>query len=489
MTVQWEGLRDTSTPEQQKEQTPDPEQQKKDIAKATLECRWREFHIREKNGSSLNPNDPDDSAYAKENADNMASCQRDISQAQFILDWKSQVITSDWTPITTWSWWNLVTEDTPNHPNEWPWWASVETKTPWLKVSFVTTEDWDIKLPEWTFKDLKAGNEIQFSLEWLTEEDLEDTTYWTYLPDNVSSIKIWDKEYKRVGWEFTDEKWNPLQIKAWEKVTVWDIDTRTPEQIKQSETQVTKFLEWNPEYNKPEKAEEKWLIEKLFKNWDPFEVVINLIAFLFWWNIDFNNLSPETATSISNRISVEEKRWNLDRAGRWQALKLEKWQLPPWVSLESIPEHLRPFVTTALKEIWTNEHTRWSEWADKYLSWQNSAKIPWCAGFVNWCLKNSWFDNCATWKLTAKSFINWSWFWHVWVKLWNNILWWNQWNKVSVMPINKPIAWYAIPTQKWLEMHNFNDPKENKVSINEIPNGAIIVFDRSTTKSSDRKYS
>jgi hypothetical protein len=38
-------------------------------------------------------------------------------------------------------------------------------------------------------------------------------------------------------------------------------------------------------------------------------------------------------------------------------------------------------------------------------------------------------------------------------------------------------------------MHNFNDPKENKVSINEIPNGAIIVFDRSTTKSSDRKYS
>jgi hypothetical protein len=38
-------------------------------------------------------------------------------------------------------------------------------------------------------------------------------------------------------------------------------------------------------------------------------------------------------------------------------------------------------------------------------------------------------------------------------------------------------------------MHNFSNPKEEKLSNDKIPNGAIIVFDRNTANSSDRKYS
>jgi len=155
---------------------------------------------------------------------------------------------------------------------------------------------------------------------------------------------------------------------------------------------------------------------------------------------------------------------------------VEWWTPIEWFDWVNVEPSLKEFAETALSQMWTSE-TDW--WADIYLKelWYknlNSRNTPWCAAFINWSLKQCWFE--GTGWLAAKWFIEGSWSGHVWIKFWDKVLWWNQWDKVSMMSINKPIIWYAIPSKEWLDIH------KPAWDISKIPDWAIIVFDRSEGK-------
>lgn len=137
----------------------------------------------------------------------------------------------------------------------------------------------------------------------------------------------------------------------------------------------------------------------------------------------------------------------------------------------------------ANSQLWIHEETRIS---DKYFNeylWEYKEKISWakvdtrednwawCAAFTSWCLRQAGYK----WEITirAKNFIKKEWKWHVAFKEWNNMVWWNQENQVSSIPIPfDKIVWYAVPKVSWLEV--FKRPK----SLEEIPDWAILAFDR-----------
>lgn len=132
---------------------------------------------------------------------------------------------------------------------------------------------------------------------------------------------------------------------------------------------------------------------------------------------------------------------------------------------ESRDEIAEKLIKIASSQVWIREGAE----ANKY-GWFNTYKTPWCAAFINWVLMKAWYP--WTKSLAAKSFIKESWFWHVAIKVWDKMVWWNQWNKVSVANISRTISWYAIPTENWLEIKKWNFNKK------DIPDGAIIVMGR-----------
>lgn len=137
---------------------------------------------------------------------------------------------------------------------------------------------------------------------------------------------------------------------------------------------------------------------------------------------------------------------------------------------------LKNIVNTAKNEIWTSEK---DGSADKYFKdlWykHNSKKTPWCWAFVSWVLEE---NNIPTPKnnLSARAFIGEGGLWHVGIKVDGKVLSWNYGNKVSLATINKQIKWYAIPTTSGLDIIN------KKVELSEIPEWAIIVYERNAKR-------
>jgi hypothetical protein len=107
----------------------------------------------------------------------------------------------------------------------------------------------------------------------------------------------------------------------------------------------------------------------------------------------------------------------------------------------------------------------------------SSESVSWCAGFLNWCLSQSWYD--WTWSYVARSFIGQgaTW-WHVWIKIWWMILWWNQSNEVCFtnIKIYPKIRWWLMPEDIWIEWKVQNVPKNEKweLDISKISDWAII---------------
>jgi hypothetical protein len=83
----------------------------------------------------------------------------------------------------------------------------------------------------------------------------------------------------------------------------------------------------------------------------------------------------------------------------------------------------------------------------------------------------SWMDYNSS--LASQSFIKWAWKWHVWFKVWNQLLWWNQSDMVSLKPLNlDKVQWWVMPDNRW-EIHRKWDSDFDKKNI---PDWAILVF-------------
>ena len=159
-------------------------------------------------------------------------------------------------------------------------------------------------------------------------------------------------------------------------------------------------------------------------------------------------------------------------SGSWEKEKVVK-------DINVLPENiiLENIVTTAKNELWVSEK---DGSADKYFKdlWykHNSKKTPWCGAFVSWVLEKNNLST-PTNNLSARAFIGEWWLWHVWIKVDGKVVSWNYGNKVSLATINKQIKWYAIPTSSGLDIIN------KKVLLSEIPEGAIVVYERNAKRS------
>ena len=261
----------------------------------------------------------------------------------------------------------------------------------------------------------------------------------------------------------------------------------------EDENQVTELVaNW---FNMWLNEEEVWMLV----DWSYDEVNINSIQEerreeFIWdikeldekWLLDWENEADYEEWALSELLS---KLWiSLDSNWKFESISFE------WYDLENVPEELKPLLETAFRELNNNESDRST---DKYFKetwfWNlRTDSTPWCAAFVNWTLQKSWFE--MTWSNAAKSFIEWSWLGHVWFKVWDGLLWWNQSNMVCIKPLNlDKIAWYAMPLKKWettedwkkFQIHKKEDPD---FDVNNIPDWAIIVYNRSISNSKDKHY-
>ncbi len=331
------------------------------------------------------------------------------------------------------------------------------------------------------------------------------TTAWQVLPKEVREVTKDGQTYSRIWlkWEFYS---GDKRLTIHDKTNVTIDKIWTPEELNSLEQanfkKYNEFVEKNSEFSDEKytqtlkEAFSKWIEKenelKYLLTWDwknlqnssPAELEKLLVVSMYLKNggfLDDYADAWEIVSTLQDIIDAVKKYWKWLKYSVWEDWNIkftlnDKW-LPEW--LEWVETSLEKFTQIALSQLGTTEFN-W--WADKYLSWHwkwlNSRNTPWCAAFVNWTLTQAWYK--WTWWLSAKEFIWESGYGHVWIKLWDKLLWWNQWNKVSLMNINKPISWYAIPTPEWLKVVK---PAWDK---KDIPDWAILVFDRNVKK--DRNF-
>lgn len=360
------------------------------------------------------------------------------------------------------------------------------------RLAFITKWNIDfLKIKLWQEKKL----EFVFSFLWKFNRDLYiNVTLWQVLPNEVEEIKFNKEIYKRTGleWEFFNNKWQRLLIKDWTKIEIEKL--RTKQELNkinlEIENKFNKYLSENPKYNNQEykniikESIERWLTneeieiiltssyEKILGLWiEPARRVLSVVKSLKnQWLLDYKE-AKDNINEIKEVIDALRKYWSRNLTYKLRN-ENNSWENKIDFNMSSIdlePSSLQKVIDIALSQIWITENS-WA--ADKYFYeagfWRLKANnVPWCAAFINWVLKRSWFK--WTWSLAAKSFINGSWYWHVAIKLWDKMIWWNQWNKVSLANIPKNIEWYAIPTENWLKIFKWNIDTKN------IPNWVIIV--------------
>ena len=198
--------------------------------------------------------------------------------------------------------------------------------------------------------------------------------------------------------------------------------------------------------------------EEISKNMDKYAEIVK------------NNPNDAEAVTIFNFLSkiFWDSTWNGLNYWNWW------WVLPDW--LDKLPPSIEKVLKVATSQIGVSEH--WG-WADKYLQelWHNRIskwdENAWCAGFVNWVLMKSWMEHSSS--LSSQDFINWHWKWHVWFKIWNQLLWWNQWDQVSLKGFNaSAVKWYVMPG----EPNEIFRRWDAWFDQNKIPDWAICVFSR-----------
>lgn len=235
-----------------------------------------------------------------------------------------------------------------------------------------------------------------------------------------------------------------------------------------------------------------WLmpwVNDLFSAYKEGKKMLDEVSTMFWWS-SLQSLIDEYITLW------KDKPFDVKKIEKWmtehdmthkQEVKQEKEEKTDQSNTETINHstaneivsdtpNLEKIIELAKSEVGTNEK---DNTADKYFRelWYkyDSKKVPWCWAFVSWTLMKAGFPIPKN-DLSAKAFINEWWLWHVWIKVDWKVVSWNYWNKVATDDINKPIQWYAIPTASWLEIH------KEKVKFDDIPEGAVVVFDRSSKR-------
>lgn len=205
----------------------------------------------------------------------------------------------------------------------------------------------------------------------------------------------------------------------------------------------------------------------------------NELALVLEWK--YQNLaqfSLDRQEKILQVISILKEKWKLDfvdinRLDDFLDANLSQSQNAISESNEQ-ESVLSRFVEISKWELGISEKT--GE-ADKYFREQgmrNSAKsTPWCAAFINWCLKKTWLP--GTNSNIAKSFVNLVGTGHAGIKTESGRMINGNWgNKVAMSGLPKFIVGYAIPTENGLIV------KQGNFSDKDIPIGAIVVTGRNT---------
>jgi hypothetical protein len=211
-------------------------------------------------------------------------------------------------------------------------------------------------------------------------------------------------------------------------------------------------------------ASRSWGWKSLELKWEELEKV-KAILNQYKWDMEY--------TIENGTIKFEYEDWKTLPSGA----PMPKWLYPEWDP--------RRIIQVALTQLYTTEA---DGWADKY-HWLNSRSVPWCAGFVNWVLKESWFQ--WTNSNLAKSFIDWSWYGHVALLVkwpdWDYYnLWGNQWGAkmggwaVTLSKANVDrMVWYAEPQQGG----GLKKVPGRGANADSLPEVCIAVYDRTPTKS------
>ncbi len=344
-------------------------------------------------------------------------------------------------------------------------------------------------------------------------DEMDDLNLWEYLNwwekqketeknPNTKQVHKWTSNVNKLwGWAvdtwaiaretcgLPDESWKVNACLDWKKVSFWNKDWKKDIfekakgmnhlEIWTSQKEIWDLLQ---NIDDPNIAEEllsvdskEWLAKFLDEN----------SQYLAWNNMSKEELAKtikEYENKGENPSFLQKILLSAFCAMSWNKqmdwMTAEQKQQIDWMS-----ESWEKCLSIASFEVNKHESNRET---DKYFSetwhwWVHTNSTPWCAAFVNWTLKQAWYE--TTWSNMAKSFIKWAWSWHVWFMTEDKrCLWWNQSNKVSIININKPIVWWIMPDQVWKSEANTKTPIDPK----DVPTWAIIVFDRSETKKSDK---
>lgn len=347
-----------------------------------------------------------------------------------------------------------------------------------------------------------TAKEVIFSFTYegkLNQNLYKYTTAGQVLPSEVRSVSFGWVNYERmwVNGEFYTKENKRLTIHEGTKISVDKLGTKDEVSTleKESQNKYDAFIKENPKYGE---KEYEGAIKEMYNKWLANEDVMLVLNFSYdkvssldktraekllpvvrhldnSWLLDSFMDAGEILTKLEEIAKVlKQYGWKLKYSvwERWD-IKFslnDKW-LPEWLDVEP---SLEKFTQIALSQLGTSEADGGANKYFKDIGFGNidARNTPWCAAFVNWCLDMSGFK--GTQSLAAKSFIESQWFGHVGIKLWDKLLWGNQGNRVSLMNINKPVAGYAIPSEKWLEIH------KPAGDTSKIPDGAILVFDRTT---------
>jgi hypothetical protein len=349
--------------------------------------------------------------------------------------------------------------------------------------------------------------EFNFTFDWEYNKDLAFyVTLWSILPAEVRSVTSWWITYTRFGvdWEFYSGNNQRLKLDTGTKVKIWKVESSEKIQNLESgaEEKYNKFIEkeWNEKFRD---EEYKALIIESYKKWLEDKELLIVLTSSYW---DFKKLKKNRLIRVLDVTKYLDNVWltwsyleiwelvsEIEKIV-WKDIKWEdffdeegKLQIPEWLNKidpklnefieslnhESADPRLKKFVEIFLSQYWTNERDRG---ADKYIWWLPSTRVSWCGWYVGWCFKQAWHK--WTWSYVARSFIGKSttW-WHVWVKMWNMILWWNQSNKVCFSKISyyPKIRWWIMPRDVWVSEANKVPLGPNKKpNIGLIPDWAII---------------
>lgn len=330
------------------------------------------------------------------------------------------------------------------------------------------------------------------------------TTAGQVLPNEVRSVTSEWTRYERIwvsGEFYNIANQKRLTIHEWTKITVQKLATTTEldSLSKWIDSNYQKFLEENPKYNTKEyqetvkeifkkglwEKEAKIILENTYNDLQKLTIpeaerLLTVTRYLKnGWFLDGFDHAEDLIENIEEIIKVLKEhgsnlRYSINQ--KWKVeFEMDKNWLPVWIEWIQWAERVKQI---ALSELGTTEHDGSANkyfWFNARYSHLDARNVPWCAAFVNWTLAKAWVN--GTDSLAAKSFIGSEWFGHVGFKVWNKILWGNQGNRVSLMPINKPIVWYAIPVEGKLEIHRWAVDNPST-----IPEWAIIVYDRSSSQ-------